>query len=544
MVVNGNIIIDSTATIIGTTFSKNGLETTTVSMSGDLDVEGKATIGMGMKVSGNTTFHQKLDAGGDFTIYNGTTGESLNATETFKVASATGNTTIGGQLQANRVVGLGNWIQSGHADLNGSLIVDGGVELDGVSTNSKISLNAATVSERFRANTNMTVLGDLVLNNSDVSVGSLTAAEHSTLKSTTIAGSPSGTVGMLHVAADANLGTKFSNTSTLGSQNGIKITLNKEKPSKNNHYVQFLNSDDVVVGRIQGLKRSELNSVDDHTVKLREMNVGITDGNNGIRSAKMATVQAGFDMATAVVDLVAASTRTTTCFGIVFYWIIPVPFVCQTTPAPGVIASAVADVAVATVGLGTAIAGNVKANQALSTANSVRASYLNAMETRFRTISGDKIGVSYESGSGDYAEWLEKWDPEADYVPGQVVGVREGKISLNTEDADALFVISLKPIVLGNMPGEEEWKFERTAFLGQVPVMVYGKVRAGDYVVASGLNDGFAVAKPTDQMTPSDMQHLVGRAWQDGNDARMNAVIVEIGPGIGCLLYTSDAADE
>ena len=38
-----------------------------------------------------------------------------------------------------------------------------------------------------------------------------------------------------------------------------------------------------------------------------------------------------------------------------------------------------------------------------------------------------KVGVTYQSGTADYAEWLEKAVPGADYEPGQVVGVKHGK---------------------------------------------------------------------------------------------------------------------
>jgi hypothetical protein len=44
-------------------------------------------------------------------------------------------------------------------------------------------------------------------------------------------------------------------------------------------------------------------------------------------------------------------------------------------------------------------------------------------------------GVTYESGSGDYAEWLERIDPEEKTTVGEVVAVRGGRISKNTDAA-------------------------------------------------------------------------------------------------------------
>ena len=56
----------------------------------------------------------------------------------------------------------------------------------------------------------------------------------------------------------------------------------------------------------------------------------------------------------------------------------------------------------------------------------------------------------------------------ADYEAGQIVGFKDGAISLDTEDADHLFVISTLPIVLGNAP-EETWRYEKAAFWVKYP---------------------------------------------------------------------------
>src|SRR5690606_28231246 len=103
------------------------------------------------------------------------------------------------------------------------------------------------------------------------------------------------------------------------------------------------------------------------------------------------------------------------------------------------------------------------------------------------------IGVTYESGGADYAEWLEKKDPNERFAPGDVVGVSAGKISKRIDDVDHILVISTNPVVLGNIPpAGRKADFQKVAFLGQVPVSVVGKVSAGDFILPSGSHDGLA----------------------------------------------------
>jgi hypothetical protein len=141
------------------------------------------------------------------------------------------------------------------------------------------------------------------------------------------------------------------------------------------------------------------------------------------------------------------------------------------------------------------------------------------------------IGVTYSSGKGDYAEWLERDPAERDLQFGEIVGVKGGKVSLRTYDADHVLVISTSPIFLGNMPQrEEEHKYEKVAFLGQVPVRVAGKVEQGDYILASGNNDGMGIAIKPANMKIADFPQVVGIAWESAPHSPVN--IVKIGVGI------------
>ncbi|MEM6379637.1 MAG: hypothetical protein AAF705_15650, partial [Bacteroidota bacterium] len=144
----------------------------------------------------------------------------------------------------------------------------------------------------------------------------------------------------------------------------------------------------------------------------------------------------------------------------------------------------------------------------------------------------NNLGVRYKSGGADYAEWLPKENSGQFLYPGQVVGVKGGKVSLNTAAADHLLVISSNPIVVGNTPpsGQESAQ-ERVAMLGQVLVSVIGAVQSGDYILPSGNHDGLAIAVNPDKMQTGDYKQIVGVAWEgvDSEKDLIHSVNVAIG---------------
>jgi hypothetical protein len=144
----------------------------------------------------------------------------------------------------------------------------------------------------------------------------------------------------------------------------------------------------------------------------------------------------------------------------------------------------------------------------------------------------DEVGVAYATGGADYAEWLERKVGEPKLRPGQIVGVKGGKISLNTNAADHYRVISLKPGVVGNMPKPGMVpKCEKVAFMGQVKVNVVGPVAPGDYIIPSGNNDGYGIAVAPNKMKIGDYIRIVGVAWEAGKNTTTNCVNVAIGIG-------------
>ena len=140
-------------------------------------------------------------------------------------------------------------------------------------------------------------------------------------------------------------------------------------------------------------------------------------------------------------------------------------------------------------------------------------------------------GVTYESGSGDYAEWLERLDPDEELEAGEIVGVYGGKVSRNTEGADHAMVVSYKPIVLGNMPTEDRADlFDKIAFMGQTLVKVVGTVEKGDYILPSGKNDGYGIAVSPSDIRAEQLASVVGIAWgAGGTEGRLGLVNVAVG---------------
>ena len=117
------------------------------------------------------------------------------------------------------------------------------------------------------------------------------------------------------------------------------------------------------------------------------------------------------------------------------------------------------------------------------------------------------------------------------FIASDIVGVKNGRITKNTNDIDQVMVISMKPIVLGNTPdlGREK-EFEKVAFMGQVPVRVMGKVNLGDFILPSGGNNGLGIAKNPKDMSPMEYRKIVGVAWTEAqSNIGLNIVNVAVG---------------
>lgn len=142
------------------------------------------------------------------------------------------------------------------------------------------------------------------------------------------------------------------------------------------------------------------------------------------------------------------------------------------------------------------------------------------------------VGVSYSSGGADYAEYLLRNAEERDLFPGEIIGVRNGEISLKTDTADHFMVISEMPAMLGNLPSPLKADlFEKVAFMGQVAVKVIGNVEVGDYILPSGNHDGLGIAVKAAALPTHQFKQIVGVAWEgvEAEPEEINRINVSVG---------------
>jgi hypothetical protein len=156
--------------------------------------------------------------------------------------------------------------------------------------------------------------------------------------------------------------------------------------------------------------------------------------------------------------------------------------------------------------------------------------FVNGTDTGIGAVEGDGAGgVTFLSGGSDYAEYLPRRDEET-LEPGDVVGVFEGEVTKRTEGASQVMVVSTRPIVLGNNPGEDKTEgYARVAFIGQVEVKVRGSVEAGDLLMPSGLGDGTAVAVSGDEMSAAQFRQVFGQAWEGSGDSGVKRIRAAVG---------------
>ena len=90
-------------------------------------------------------------------------------------------------------------------------------------------------------------------------------------------------------------------------------------------------------------------------------------------------------------------------------------------------------------------------------------------------------------------------------------------MSRETSNADHVLVVSMSPIILGNVPQDQpESHFEKIAFLGQVPIRINGPVKKGDYILPSGENDGTGFAVSPEEISLSQVPRIVALPGRKG----------------------------
>jgi len=264
-----------------------------------------------------------------------------------------------------------------------------------------------------------------------------------------------------------------------GSNQGVAIKVNSSTPNGNNNFITFFDGQGEAVGRVEGQTAGEVASSPEY-----------------IYQTAMLTA----NVAIATSNVVGATTSSTVCAG---------AGACVTAPIPSLTVTSAA-------------------NLVLTVANL----------TAYQIFAYANLGVTYESGSADYAEWLKRAHASEKMSYGDIVSVKGGEISKNTDFGEQMMVVSVNPAVLGNMPPEgEKHLYEKVAFLGQVPVKVKGTVQVGDYILPGGGSDGFGVAVAPSDMKIDDFSKIVGVAWSASDDQVSNYVNVAIGMNKNDLVH-------
>ncbi|MDO7884024.1 hypothetical protein [Hymenobacter cheonanensis] len=462
--VTGATNLASTLNTVGATTLRNTLDVTgATTLNNTLNTLGATTLRSTLGVTGASTLNNTLHVVGGTTLDN--TLNTLGATTLGSTLGVTGATNLASTLGVTGATSLASTLNTvGATTLRNTLGVDGATALGS-------TLGVAGAST---LNNTLHVVGATTLDNSLNTLGA------TTLRSTLGVSGAATLGGSLAVAGATTFNNSLAangqvtiNTATSGgddsysayplrvqgSSQGIAIKLNAGTPDNSNNFVTFLNSSGDAVGSIEGQTKAEI-ALDPEYI-YTNANLVATAG-------------------VALANVVSAA--------------LPVPVV-----VGGLIASAGAGECVGCI-------AEAVANQLLADANIVS----------YNVFAFQSPGVTYQSGSADYAEWLERSNAAERIAAGDIVAVNGGKISKYTVGAPQFMVISTKPAVLGNMPPTgQEATFEKVAFMGQIPVKVRGLVFSGDYILPSGLNDGTGIAVSPKAIKADQYKQIVGVAWSE-----------------------------
>jgi len=449
-------------------------------------------------LSGTLTVDEETDLNSSLNVDGPTDLNSSLSVNNMSPTILSGTLLTEGDATFNEFVFVDNPAYNSTLITNGALVVSGGV---GIGLNLNVGGDA-----RFE--------GDVEING-PLALTDATSSTSPTTGALTV-------VGGTGIGENLNVGgiTKFGTGSFTpanypliiqGSSQGIAIKVTGSRSGANN-FVSF-HDDDGQWGAIQGQTIGELATEPEF---LWEMGFLAANGIISIAELGVAVadvVIAAIEVIQAAVDLAAASTSSTGCAGL---------GACVTVPIPSFIVSNTANIIVK-----AAVAISAGVNVVIVTANGI------VMVAEVGVYEGyrfGQVGVTYSSGAGDYAEWLPKANLSEKFFPGDIIGIKGGLVTKNTNEADYIMVISERPIVLGNMPEKgKEMNYERVAFMGQVPVKVFGKVNVGDYIVPSGHNNGYGRAVPSQNMAPEDYQQIVGIAWSASHSDHLGYVNVAVG---------------
>jgi len=489
----GNRESDSEIDKLGTTdyvdlvMVTNDLERLRITKDGDINIANSLDVGKDLHVGNDTFLDNNVEmniVGGETTNHGDFTVADMSSTLLTGTLTVDKETDLNSSLNVDGITDLNSELNVNNASptsLTGTLTVDGVTDLNSDLNVNNASPTALTGTLTVDGVTNINAqLNANAFFNAGSKVNLNTSGGATTIQGATTINNTTDLKGQVTIAANVGGGDGNYGAYPLrveGSAQGIAIKLAAGTPNNSNNFVTFFNSSGGAVGRIEG------ETIAEHA----------------------SSPQFIFNEAILVATEAKAIANQ-------FLSAIPVVtggFIANTGPCGACIAMAAADLVLATANLAA-----------------------------FNVFELTNLGVTYESGSADYAEWLERVNPNEKISAGDIVGVTGGKISKYTGNAKQFMVISTKPAMLGNMPSQgREGSYEKVAFMGQIPVKVRGIISVGDYIIPSGKNDGIGFAVSPDDIKAKQYSQIVGVAW---SSSVMNGGISIINMAIG--LNTNDVA--
>jgi hypothetical protein len=509
--IGANLNVDSSANlnrIGGSTINYGPFtveRTSPTLLSGTLTVDKATDLNSTLNVDGPSDLNSRLNV------------NNLSPTKLTGTLTVDSTTDLNNKLNVNR---------GSATSLTGRLRVDSNavfkqqVLLDNADSNSRsTSTGALVVNGGVGIGKNLNVGGDAAIGGG-LQIGGILNLTNETQSTDTATGAlkVAGGVGIrknLNVGGITNLGGQVTINGNLpqgsesvyndyplkveGGKQGIAIKVKGSRQNENNFISFWDENSSENWGRIEGEIPSQFTADPQYTVNQVFLAADLTIAAGGVAIAIADEVLAGF-------AVVAASTSSTGCVGL---------GACITVPIPSLIVQSIAEVVVKVATIVT---------QTLSLGKAI------AAETTFNDFKVRYQGVTYQSGAGDYAEWLPKKDKSEKFFPGDIVAIKDGYISKSTEQFSQLMIISSKPIVLGNMPREgHEADFEKVAFMGQVPTKVLGSCKPGDYILPSGFSNGIAKAVAPGTLKAEDYKKIIGVAWSGSDKPGINFINVAVG---------------
>lgn len=445
-------------------------------LTGDLRVGGETNLNDNLTVEGQTNLNDILTVEGETNI-----NSSL-------LVNNKSTTSLSGALTVGESTGLGVEDVYAPTILNGTLNVAGKATVGDFEATGESAFNEL-IARTLIVNESSELNGNTIINGNTTISDTLNISVNTQIKiRATLNGDDESNIDDYPLLVE-------------GGAQGIAIKVNGSRNNSNN-FMSFWDTSGggTMWGRIEGETEAEFANDAGYLFEKASLNYDIFD----------AEVDLGFaiaDEVLAIADGVATALDFRVCVGLGG---------CLASPGPADIAFSLVEIAAAAVNIGFASEALVRANN---------------NDDEYDVLKLADEGITFTSGAGDYAEYLLRSDVKEKMTYGDIVGVVGGKISKNTEIAERLMVVSFKPIVLGNMPKRNrEKEYEKVAFMGQVPVKVYGKVNIGDYILPSLKNDGIGIALSPDKITSKNIKNIVGVAWSESKKIKgFNLVNVAVG---------------